>query len=612
MKKLLRLLLIINLFLVFSFIFQVQATNETNFGGGKYIVNTRVSEQELSFGVNHFSENGLTGLTSAVYEQVINIVDVPASKDLKIVPWSKLGSSRWNMATLTSMAKDFEQDNPGYRVIAGINGDFFDINGENNLPNATEGIHVAFGNVYKSTPAPTTARKPIGFKNDGSLKPIVGNVPYEKADKMTLTIYNAQDEIIETRQIDKVNSLPGEAEIALYYANWSAPRKISPLSAPLGYVVKNASFALAFSETDFYGLGTISAIEAKTLGEGEFSLVVNDDTLKQKLQLGLKIRVQYDLAGAFSGLENATGAGKAIIYDGVFQEDTTTFGTARHPRTMVGSKSDGSIVMCVVDGRQTGMEGVRQEEMAAIMHHYGCVDAYNLDGGGSSTMLILDDGEFKVTNTPSGGNQRSDSNCLLVVVSAPLIAHSFTEILPTSLRLDSQIINPNGFDLSDLFIKLNDEYYKIGSESIIFSNLTSNTVYSYAFYIYENEHYHKTPIEGKILTAKIKPELLAIKLERVGNDYFIYPKFSDPDKAIERKRVILGAKSMVLNSNSVTFENYLGELSSLVISFSYNVNDGRGRLDEDVRVIPIECSLLLFLTITQDNLKEALNSFLGS
>lgn len=71
-----------------------------------------------------------------------------------------------------------------------------------------------------------------------------------------------------------------------------------------------------------------------------------------------------------------------------------------------------TLILVVVDGRQPGVsEGVNDRELATIMMESGCDDAINLDGGGSSVMLVSDDGGSgpvgpRVVNSPSGGSPR--------------------------------------------------------------------------------------------------------------------------------------------------------------------------------------------------------------
>lgn len=80
------------------------------------------------------------------------------------------------------------------------------------------------------------------------------------------------------------------------------------------------------------------------------------------------------------------------------------------PRTAVAVLEDGSIAFVVVDGRSDASAGMTLTELAAYAQSLGAVSAYNLDGGGSSTMVV--DGE--VVNAPSNGGERATSDILYV------------------------------------------------------------------------------------------------------------------------------------------------------------------------------------------------------
>jgi exopolysaccharide biosynthesis protein len=61
----------------------------------------------------------------------------------------------------------------------------------------------------------------------------------------------------------------------------------------------------------------------------------------------------------------------------------------RNPRTAAGIREDGSLVLVVVDGRNPEHSiGASIPEMAGLMRHLGAIDAINLDGGGSSAMVV--------------------------------------------------------------------------------------------------------------------------------------------------------------------------------------------------------------------------------
>ena len=80
-----------------------------------------------------------------------------------------------------------------------------------------------------------------------------------------------------------------------------------------------------------------------------------------------------------------------------------------NPRTALGFDGSGRwLLLAVVDGRQPGYsEGVTLYELAIIMESRGCTESINLDGGGSSIMLIRDPGIMvRTVNRPSDGNPR--------------------------------------------------------------------------------------------------------------------------------------------------------------------------------------------------------------
>lgn len=83
----------------------------------------------------------------------------------------------------------------------------------------------------------------------------------------------------------------------------------------------------------------------------------------------------------------------------------------RHPRTAAGLKADGTLVLMVVDGRQWNSRGVDLLELAGMLREVGCVDAINLDGGGSSALAI--DGQL--VNRPEGNRTEREVSTFLAV-----------------------------------------------------------------------------------------------------------------------------------------------------------------------------------------------------
>ena len=76
---------------------------------------------------------------------------------------------------------------------------------------------------------------------------------------------------------------------------------------------------------------------------------------------------------------------------------------SRHPRTAIGQLDDNRYVLVVVEGRMEGADGMTLAELQQLFLQLGCKTAYNLDGGGSTTLYF----QGKVINTPSDGSERS-------------------------------------------------------------------------------------------------------------------------------------------------------------------------------------------------------------
>ncbi|MBQ0015481.1 MAG: phosphodiester glycosidase family protein [Bacteroidales bacterium] len=85
------------------------------------------------------------------------------------------------------------------------------------------------------------------------------------------------------------------------------------------------------------------------------------------------------------------------------QKMDRTFVTQRHNRTALGIRQDGSIVLVVADGRfYNEAQGLTLPQLVTLMRWLGCVDAINLDGGGSTTMYLRRQG---IINYPSDNGQ---------------------------------------------------------------------------------------------------------------------------------------------------------------------------------------------------------------
>lgn len=127
-----------------------------------------------------------------------------------------------------------------------------------------------------------------------------------------------------------------------------------------------------------------------------------------------------------------------IFVDGHARSDLDN--STRASRTAIGIKADGTVVMFMVDGRQAPYSvGMTMAEVAASMEDLGCVQAINLDGGGSSTFATQREGEPESSTAgltlrcrPSDGYERKVSNTIMVLSTAK----------PTG-QFDHAVVTPN-------------------------------------------------------------------------------------------------------------------------------------------------------------------------
>ena len=98
------------------------------------------------------------------------------------------------------------------------------------------------------------------------------------------------------------------------------------------------------------------------------------------------------------GMKNAVSFEPFLIVNGVPSKFKKGGGYGLRPRTAVGQRKDGTVLFVVIDGNSYGTTGIDMEELTDIFIRYGAYNAANLDGGGSSS-LVVDD---KLVNKPAG------------------------------------------------------------------------------------------------------------------------------------------------------------------------------------------------------------------
>ncbi|PST85084.1 hypothetical protein C7T94_02935 [Pedobacter yulinensis] len=119
--------------------------------------------------------------------------------------------------------------------------------------------------------------------------------------------------------------------------------------------------------------------------------------------------------------EDVMVSGPLLRLDGQDERiDSAAFNKLRHPRTCIGIKPDGKVILLTVDGRQEQSAGMNLFELTRVMRWLGCSSAINLDGGGSTTLWVNGWPDDGVVNFPSDNKKwdhagtRKVANVILV------------------------------------------------------------------------------------------------------------------------------------------------------------------------------------------------------
>ena len=154
-----------------------------------------------------------------------------------------------------------------------------------------------------------------------------------------------------------------------------------------GYVIRNGVL---------YRSTSSGAEDLVIYGDGSFGIIDEDDvTAEQLLE---------------DGAVQVLSFGPALVTDGeisVTKNEEVGKAMASNPRTAIGIYEDGHYVFVVSDGRTDESEGLSLYELAEFLQELGVETAYNLDGGGSSTMVYQ--GEVVNNPTTSGNSVKERS-----------------------------------------------------------------------------------------------------------------------------------------------------------------------------------------------------------
>lgn len=325
--------------------------------------------------------------------------------------------SNTTLTNVMDIAKDYEAKT-GRKVMLATNGDYFYATGSNVDSYVNNGIVISKGNMAN--------KNCIGFDNNG--KVVVGRMT--EVDTR-LVIYDEKDQP-QQFVINKFNQQPALGEIAIY----NTPGSYTVSDAGV-MIVKSSSANL--NQYPVWGSDyTMTATGVKDtkdfkLNSGQYAVVYTEahNDVFAKHVFGESVDLVEVPAGKYENCTWVVGGYDVIVDNYKVNKNchTDNSGNANAPRTFIGFKEDGTGFLCVVDGRQSGYSiGITVNQEAELASVLGAQYALELDGGGSSTVIVRINDELTLRNKPSDGSMRRVSNAILLVEKAE---EENTDIDPT-------------------------------------------------------------------------------------------------------------------------------------------------------------------------------------
>ncbi len=139
--------------------------------------------------------------------------------------------------------------------------------------------------------------------------------------------------------------------------------------------------------------GKITKASANPIEIGKDSFVISGPkNLLQPLLIKKDAKLSIKTIPEWNGVKDIISGGPYLVKDGEVFVDMTAqkLGSigGRNPRSAIGYTSQNNLILVAVDGREGSSIGMTLTELAAFMRSIGCVNAMNLDGGGSTVMYV--------------------------------------------------------------------------------------------------------------------------------------------------------------------------------------------------------------------------------
>lgn len=302
------------------------------------------------------------------------------------------------------------------KAVAGVNGDFFNYNP---MPSAM-GTLINKGEIISSPIERAYALPSLIIDS-------LNNVKIDYMDRNVKVQNLTQNKMVNVNTVNKVTK--NFDTTTMLNSNWGSKSIGNKFHKDLiEVVVVNdlvTDVRLGLPATEIPKDGYVLAVR----GERTQGL--------ESFQIGDEIKTTFATSPDLSNIDFAIGGGSVILRDGKVVNTNINIAGSQ-PRTAIGVSQDGKeLLLVTIDGRGNSYKGVSQETFGQIIKDIGGHNVLNLDGGGSTVMVVKpnDEDKVKIVNTPSDGGERAVINAVGVFSDAPIEELSYIKLIPSHKNL---------------------------------------------------------------------------------------------------------------------------------------------------------------------------------
>ena len=584
MRKATKTLLFLLVLLMGLFMASISKASETTYVyDGAYGYTTESEEEfEIVDGVKHIINHG-TGISDSGKTlkpgrlNHIFVADIKNNDALKVVTWAvkREDNSGFTRCALLDIAKDYEEKHPGWIILAGTNADQF---------------YTGFGSGLGSNGTDYYAPQPYyPYISDG--ENLFAYSPYANCNNVAGFKNNRDDVQIEygTRSIqglfihvydenkNELGSFPAKdlndlealgtnetTVLAPYASDTRALVPITKASNNAFYLVEDPELSYVsnskawtwkaehgYNVNAFFGKGSISKVENNnvTVEGTRFAIETTNEELKALLKVGTYVKCQYEFDEGFANIEEASGFHTCHILNGEVQEVANGYNTPNYPRSMFGCDNNGKVYLIATEKSTEPKDGMRGQEMNALMLQYGITYAFQCDGGGSVQSICRnEDGVLDYAQTPYEGGFRPVLTGHFIAMKVENIGLKITDVDDGSAKIIVKDEDNSGRKLAvKLTYQHNDEEKEeiidLNNEELVLNDLYTNTKYNVQVLIKEDTGYKELYIKDAFTTLKNFPSVNKVKIKMLSDSsYEITLDVSDVDEVVQKASIYVNGK----------------------------------------------------------------------